>query len=165
MKIAQAYGAEAVAHQAAEEIAIAAHCARAQFLRAARQVALFDELGQRQRTFGLRVAAVDGRENLGDQRRDIFFRAVIVGLVGELLADPASDRHAILDFVLVEPNVPASVSAENLSLLHVFPRPPRPESQIMTAFESNLPYRQSHWQGPPGCAQRRQPIRDARTSR
>jgi hypothetical protein len=85
VKVAQAYGAEAVAHQTSEEVAITAHRAGTQFLGAARQIALFDELGQRPRPFGLRVAAVDRRENLGDQRRDIFFRAVIVGIVASFL--------------------------------------------------------------------------------
>ena len=106
-------------HQAAEEIAIAAHRARAQFLRAAGQIALFDELRQRQRTFGLRVAAIDGREDVGDERQHILFRAVIIAVARELLAYPAAHRCAILDFVPIESDVPATVSSEDLALLHV----------------------------------------------
>ena len=125
MKIAQADGAEALAYQTAEEVAIAAHRARAEFLRAAGQVALLDELGKRQRPFGLRVAAIDRREDVGDKRQHILFRAVIVAVARELLADPASYGCTILDFVPIESQVPTTVSLKYLALLHVLAdRPP-----------------------------------------
>ena len=86
VEVAQADIPDVVLDVVFEDDAIALEGARAQFLLAARKVAFLDEFGERQRAFGLRRPAIDGEEDLIDERKHILFGPVLVGIAGEALS-------------------------------------------------------------------------------
>src|SRR5271157_17615 len=120
MEVAHANPADVRLDVVLENVAIPLEGARTQFLLPARKVALFDEFGERQRAFGVCRPAIDGEEDFIDGRKHIFFRPVVVAVAGKTFAVAAAHDPACLEFVLVVPNVPASVLAEDLSALHWF---------------------------------------------
>jgi hypothetical protein len=54
------------------------------------------------------------------ERKNVLPRLVVVATMGQPRTDTAADGGPVLNFVLIVPKVPASVSAEVLSSLHFF---------------------------------------------
>src|SRR5208282_6948079 len=124
VKFPEAEIAEAVLDVKFEDIFVIFDRAGPEFFLAGRQIPALDEVGKSKRRLRLLRAVVDWREDVGDERQHVLFRAVIIAVARELLADSASDGCAILDFVPIESDVPTTVSSKHLALLHVLADPP-----------------------------------------